>query len=74
MLSETKYNHCSRAESELVFRISFGIKFQEITETIGAENVYVCVCVMCVTPIRSQVKRIRLERKKIILSQNKRFT
>ena len=43
-------------------------------EIIGAENVCVCVYVMCVTPIRSQVKEIRLGKKKIILSQNKRFT
>ena len=35
----------------------------------------VYVCMLCVLmPIRSQVKEIKLGEKKIILSQNKRFT
>lgn len=40
-----KCSHFSRTESETVFRISFGIEFQQIMAIIEAEeNVYVCCC------------------------------
>ena len=59
-----KYTHCSRAELEIVFRISFGIEFQQITEIIGAENMcmFVCMCVCeCVCVLHLLDQKLREE-------------